>query len=69
MQIVEDVNRRINPGGCSASDSSYSLSSMSYMGDNASHSSRLTQLSSNMQSLKMSKSLSGFLGRYSFVGL
>lgn len=62
LQIVEDVNRRINPGGCNVSDSSYSLSSISCTTDNASHCSRLTQLSSNMQSLKMSKSLSGFLG-------
>uniref|UniRef100_A0A158R5Q7 Rab-GAP TBC domain-containing protein n=1 Tax=Syphacia muris TaxID=451379 RepID=A0A158R5Q7_9BILA len=58
LQIVEDVNRRINPNGCSITDSTYSLSNSC----NDSHSSRLTQFSSNMQNLKMSKSLSGFLG-------
>uniref|UniRef100_A0A9J2P5X1 Rab-GAP TBC domain-containing protein n=1 Tax=Ascaris lumbricoides TaxID=6252 RepID=A0A9J2P5X1_ASCLU len=62
LQILADVNERINPGSSLGSSDRLSGSASSKgLGDGASQS-QLSQLSTNMQNLKMSKSLSGFLG-------
>ncbi|KHN75498.1 TBC1 domain family member 14 [Toxocara canis] len=63
LQILADVNERINPGSSLGSSDRLSASASGRaIGDSASQCSQLSQLSTNMQNLKLSKSLSGFLG-------
>lgn len=57
LQILEDVNSRINPSPTSNDKLGHARRP-----SDSSQSSQLSQLSSNVQNVKMSKSLSGFLG-------